>query len=61
MQQEAAEPDGWQLVPVHPTESMVDAFHAEETDFARTKWKAMLEAAPSAAPAQAGETKGGAQ
>ena len=61
VQQEAAEPDGWQLVPVHPTESMVDAFHAEETDFARTKWKAMLEAAPSAAPAQAGETKGGAQ
>ncbi|MGQ3178857.1 MAG: hypothetical protein ACT6SC_14770, partial [Blastomonas fulva] len=51
-----AVPDGWRLVPVDPTEAMVDAFHCEEGDGAFNKWEAMLAAAPSAAPAQAGET-----
>lgn len=43
---QATEQGGWQLVPKEPTPAMVDAFHCEDGDSARNKWRAMLAAAP---------------
>jgi hypothetical protein len=59
-----AVPDGWRLVPVEPTNAMLhalwkhrDAMRGQsENKIARASYSAMLDAAPSAAPAQAGKT-----
>ncbi len=47
-----AEPTGYKLVPVEPTQAMIDAFHFEDGESASNKWGAMLTAAPIAPEAQ---------
>ncbi len=42
-------PIGWKLVPVEPTEAMIEAYHDSEIE-PESAWLGMLEAAPSPTP-----------